>query len=38
VENMSVVKQKETLSMGFCVNCHRKPENNAPTNCSTCHY
>lgn len=38
VETMPVVYQYESLSMGWCVNCHRKPENNAPTNCSTCHY
>lgn len=38
VEKMSVVFQESSLSMGFCVNCHRKPENKAPTNCSTCHY
>ncbi len=38
VENMSVVYQYQSLSMGWCVNCHREPENNAPTNCSTCHY
>jgi len=38
VETMEVVYQKESLSMGWCVNCHRKPENNAPVTCSTCHY
>jgi len=38
VEKMTVLKQKQTLSMGWCVRCHRKPENNAPTNCGTCHY
>lgn len=38
IETMPVVKQYSSLSMGWCVNCHRKPENNAPTNCSTCHY
>lgn len=37
IEKMAVVKQVKSLSMGFCVNCHQKPENNAPTNCSTCH-
>jgi hypothetical protein len=25
------------LTMGWCVNCHRKPQYNAPTNCDTCH-
>ena len=38
VEKMPVVKQHSSLSMGWCVNCHRKPENKAPVNCSTCHY
>lgn len=38
VETMAKVKQVESLSMGWCVHCHRQPENNAPTNCSTCHY
>lgn len=38
VEQMPVVYQWSSLSMGWCVNCHRKPENKAPTNCSTCHY
>jgi hypothetical protein len=38
VEQMPVLTQVQSLSMGWCVNCHRQPENNAPTNCSTCHY
>lgn len=38
VETMNVVFQKEDLSMGWCVQCHRQPENNAPTSCGTCHY
>ena len=38
VESMPVVYQWSSLSMGWCVNCHRQPENNAPLNCSTCHY
>lgn len=38
IETMDVVKQQANLSMGWCVNCHRKPENNAPINCGTCHY
>ena len=37
IASMPVVKQVESFSMGFCVNCHKKPENNAPINCSTCH-
>ena len=38
VETMDIIHQHAPLSMGWCVNCHRKPENNAPINCSTCHY
>jgi len=38
VENMKIMYQHESLSMGWCVECHRKEENNAPINCSTCHY
>lgn len=38
VETMPTVYQFSSLSMGWCVNCHRLPENNAPTNCGTCHY
>jgi hypothetical protein len=38
VETMPVVHQWSSLSMGWCVNCHRKPENNASVTCGTCHY
>lgn len=38
VETMSTVFQYSSLSMGWCVNCHREKDNNAPVNCSTCHY
>jgi Cytochrome c7 and related cytochrome c len=38
IEEMEIVKQYQTLSMGWCVNCHRQPENNASINCGTCHY
>lgn len=46
VETMERVRQFETLSMGWCVNCHRavsetgvngKPVH-ASTDCATCHY
>ena len=36
VGNMKKVRQVEPLKMGNCVDCHR--DNNAPTDCSTCHY
>lgn len=38
VETMKVVSQHSDLSMGWCIQCHRKPENKAPISCSTCHY
>ena len=38
VESMEVLYQHSSLSMGWCVNCHREPENQAPVSCSTCHY
>ena len=46
VESMERVRQFETLSMGWCVNCHRDAtengieghEVNASTNCAVCHY
>lgn len=36
VGNMAKVKQIRPLKMSDCVNCHR--DNNAPTDCITCHY
>ena len=46
VESMERVQQFESLSMGWCVNCHRESTKNgidgrtvnAPTNCAACHY
>lgn len=46
VESMERVRQFETLSMGWCVNCHRDATENgidghqvqASTNCAVCHY
>ncbi|MDE0120060.1 MAG: cytochrome c3 family protein [Bdellovibrionales bacterium] len=38
VENMKIMYQHESLSMGWCVQCHRKEESKAPIDCSTCHY
>ena len=37
VANMAQVEQVSSLSMGWCVNCHRQPQNQAPLNCNTCH-
>ena len=39
VENMETVFQYKDLSMGWCVQCHRKEENKPwLLQCSTCHY
>lgn len=38
IEKMAKVFQYSDLSMGWCVNCHRQPENKAPLNCTTCHH
>lgn len=38
IETMSKVYQYKDLSMGWCINCHRQPENKAPLNCTTCHH
>lgn len=38
VETMKQVYQNASLAMGWCVNCHRQPENKANVNCGTCHY
>lgn len=37
VDTMKTVYQFTDLSMGWCINCHRQPENKAPLNCTTCH-
>ncbi len=36
VATMEKVRQVEPLKMGNCVDCHR--DNDAPTDCTTCHY
>jgi hypothetical protein len=38
IEKMARVYQYSDLSMGWCINCHRQPENKAPLNCTTCHH
>jgi hypothetical protein len=35
VKTMTQVHQVRSLEMGWCVGCHR--QNNAPTDCWTCH-
>jgi hypothetical protein len=35
VETMDVVRQEQTLKMGWCISCHR--QNKAPQECNTCH-
>ena len=37
IKKMPVVKQHSSLSMGWCVNCHREQTPKGPLNCSTCH-
>jgi hypothetical protein len=36
VASMDKVRQVENLKMGDCVSCHK--DNDAPTDCATCHY
>lgn len=38
VDTMKQVFQFKDLSMGWCINCHRQPENKASLNCTTCHH
>lgn len=38
IDTMKTVYQFSDLSMGWCINCHRQPENKAPLNCTTCHH
>src|SRR3989338_3380887 len=38
VKSMNRIEQKKTLQMGFCLDCHRKPEIHASINCQSCHY
>ena len=37
VENHDVVKVQTELNMGWCIDCHRKPEMDAPIDCVVCH-
>ena len=38
VAKMDVITTVNDFNMGWCVDCHRAPENQAPTDCVTCHY
>ena len=40
VEKMKKVVQHTSMSMGWCVNCHRENDTGkkGPLNCTTCHY
>ena len=37
VENHAVVEVQTKFNMSWCLDCHRKPEMAAPTDCVTCH-
>jgi hypothetical protein len=37
VTTMDIVSVQTPLNMQWCLNCHRKPEIKAPTDCVTCH-
>lgn len=37
VDQMEMVSVQTTFNMQWCLDCHRKPTINAPTDCITCH-
>lgn len=37
IAHMTRVRQWASLTMGWCVNCHRAQKEPAPTQCNTCH-
>lgn len=37
VEEMAVLPRTAPPTMGGCVECHRRPDKPAPTDCTTCH-
>jgi hypothetical protein len=37
VEQMDIVSVQQPFNMQWCVDCHREPKINAPTDCITCH-
>lgn len=38
VDKMDVIEQVSSLSMGWCIDCHRSSTPKGPLNCSTCHH
>lgn len=37
VDQMEIVSVQTSFNMQWCLDCHRKPEMKAPTDCITCH-
>lgn len=37
VQEMDIVSVQQPFNMQWCLDCHRKPEMQAPTDCITCH-
>lgn len=37
VQEMEIVSVQHSFNMQWCLDCHRKPEMQAPTDCITCH-
>ena len=37
VDQMTIVSVQNAFNMQWCLDCHRKPSINAPTDCITCH-
>ena len=37
VEDADMVRVETAFNMGWCLDCHRKPEMGAPTDCVVCH-
>jgi hypothetical protein len=37
VQDVDLVRVQTPFNMGWCLECHRKPEMGAPTDCSVCH-
>jgi len=37
VQDADIVRVQTAFNMGWCLDCHRKPEMDAPTDCVVCH-